>query len=213
MVRAVAPSGVGPTGQAFVDSLRPRTGGKSLGVYPVDYHATYDWGNAGVEGVRDAGAQVVSMAHDCPNTQMVLSGYSQGAAVMGFVTSASVPDRIDPATVPKPLDPEVADHVSSVVLFALPNDRAMNFFGQPTVAIGPLYQGKTIEVCAPEDPICSDGMNFVAHDAYSSNEAMIDAGAAFAASRLDGASGPAGAGPGAPTTVVVAPSPGGGFVS
>ena len=107
------PPGVGPTGQAFVDSLRPRIGGKSLGVYAVDYPATYDWGNAGAEGVADAGAHVVSMAHDCPDTQMVLGGYSQGAAVMGFVTSAAVPPGIDPATVPKPLDPEVADHVSS----------------------------------------------------------------------------------------------------
>ena len=180
------PPGVGPTGQAFIDSLRPRVGAKSLDVYPVDYPATYDWTNAGKDGIRDAGAHIVSMAHDCPNTKMVLGGYSQGAAVMGFVTSAVVPDGIDPATVPKPMDPEVANHVSSVVLFATPNDRAMNFFGEPPVVIGPLYQAKTIKVCAPEDPICSDGMNFTAHDTYPSNGAMIDKGAAFAASQLSG---------------------------
>ena len=40
---------------------------------------------------------------------------------MGFVTSAAVPDGVDPATVPKPMDPEVANHVSSVVLFGTPN--------------------------------------------------------------------------------------------
>jgi Cutinase len=114
------------------------------------------------------------MAHDRPNTNIVLGGYSQGAAVMGFVTSAAVPNGIDPATVPKPMDPEVANHVSSVVLFALPSDKAMNLFGEPPVAIGPLYQAKTIQVCAAEDPICSDGMNFAAHDTYSSNAAMID---------------------------------------
>jgi hypothetical protein len=126
---------------------------------------------------------------------MVLGGYSQGAAVMGFVTSAAVPNGIDPATVPKPMDPGVANHVSSVVLFALPSDKAMNFFGEPPVVIGPLYQAKTIQVCAPEDPICSDGMNFAAHDTYSTNGAVIDQGAAFAASRLGGGPGaPAGAG-------------------
>ena len=208
------PPGVGPTGQAFVDSLRPRVGAKSLDVYPVNYPATYDWTTAGEDGIRDAGAHVVSMAHDCPNTKMVLGGYSQGAAVMGFVTSAAVPAGIDPATVPKPMDPEVANHVSSVVLFALPSDKAMNFFGEPPVVIGPLYQAKTIKVCAPEDPICSDGINFAAHDTYSSNAAMIDQGAAFAASRLGGGPGvPAGAGPGAPTTVVGSPAAGGGFGS
>jgi hypothetical protein len=183
------PSGVGPTGQAFVDSLLPRVEAKSLDVYPVNYPATYDWTNAGEAGIRDASAHVVSMAHDCPNTKMVLGGYSQGAAVMGFLTSAAVPAGIDPATVPKPMEPEVANHVSSVVLFALPSDKAMNFFGQPPVVIGPLYQAKTIEVCALEDPICSDGMNFDAHKTYSTNGAVIDKGAAFAASRLGGGRG------------------------
>ncbi|CQD15456.1 cutinase Cut1 [Mycobacterium europaeum] len=202
------PPGLGPTGQAFVDSLRPRVGAKSLDIYPVDYPATHDWTNAGEAGVRDAGAHVVSMAHNCPNTKMVLGGYSQGAAVMGFVTSAAVPPGIDPASVPKPMDPEVANHVSSVVLFALPNDKAMNFFGEPPVVIGPLYQPKTIQVCAAGDPICSDGMNFAVHDTYSTNTPVIDQGAAFAASRLGGASGgPAGAGPAAPTTAAGFPSP------
>lgn len=202
------PPGLGPTGQAFVDSVRPRLGANSLDVYPVDYPATHDWTSAGEAGVRDAGAHVVSMARDCPNTKMVLSGYSQGAAVMGFVTSAAVPVGIDPASVPKPMDPEVANHISSVVLFALPSDKAMSFFGEPPVVIGPLYQAKTIQVCAPGDPICSEGMNFAAHDTYSTNTAMIDQGAAFAAGRLgEGPRGPVGVSPGAPTTAVAFPGP------
>ncbi len=197
--------GVGPTGQAFVDSLRPRVGGKSFDVYPVNYPATNEWAT-GLDGIRDAGAHVVSMAHDCPKTKMVLGGYSQGAAVMGFVTSAAVPDGVDPATVPKPMDPEVANHVSSVVLFGTPNVRAMNFLNEPPVAIGPLYQDKTIKVCAPEDPVCSDGTNFSAHDTYAGDGAMIDQGAAFAASHLDdGSSGP--------TTVATSPPRHGGFGS
>ncbi|OBG90849.1 cutinase [Mycobacterium sp. E3251] len=201
------PPGLGATGQAFVDSLRPRVGAKSLDVYPVNYPATHDWTNAGEAGIRDAGAHVVSTAHDCPNTKMVLAGYSQGAAVMGFVTSAAVPAGIDPASVPKPLDPEVANHVSSVVLFALPSEKAMNFLGEPPVVIGPLYQAKTVQVCAEGDPICSDGMNFAAHDTYSTNTAMIDQGAAFAASRLGGGpGGPAAGAPGAPTTAVGFPA-------
>lgn len=122
--------GVGPTGQAFVDALHQRVGDRSFDVYPVNYPATDQW-DTGIDGIRDAGAHVVSMAHDCPNTKMVLGGYSQGAAVMGFVTSAAVPEGIDPATVPKPLSPDVANHVSSVVLFGMPNVRAMNFLGEP----------------------------------------------------------------------------------
>ncbi len=195
--------GVGPTGRAFVDNLRQRVGGRSFDVYPVNYPATNDW-DTGLDGIRDAGFHVEAMARDCPNTKMVLGGYSQGAAVMGFVTSAAVPDGVDPATVPKPMDPNVADHVSSVVLFGMPNVRAMNFLNEPPVAIGPLYQGKTIKVCATEDPVCSDGMNFSAHDTYADDGAMIDKGAAFAASRLGG---------GSRGATTVAGSPGGGFGS
>ena len=182
------PPGVGPTGQAFVDSLHSRLGARSFDVYPVDYPASDQW-DTGLDGIRDAGAHVTSMARDCPDTKMVLGGYSQGAAVMGFVTSAAIPPGVDPATVPKPLDPEVANHVSSVVLFGTPNVRAMNFLGEPPLAIGPLYQAKTIKVCAPEDPVCSDGLNFSAHNTYAGDGAMIDQGVEFAASRL-GTGGP-----------------------
>lgn len=193
------PPGVGPTGEAFVDALRSRVGNRSLSVYPVNYPASDQW-NTGLDGIRDAGAHIVSTAQGCPQTKMVLGGYSQGAAVMGFVTSAAVPDGVDPATVPKPLQSEVADHVAAVVLFGMPNARAMNFLGEPPVAIGPRFQAKTIKVCAPEDPVCSDGLNFAAHNTYADDGSMISQGADFAASRL-------GAGPGAPVTVV-APSQG-----
>jgi cutinase len=177
--------GVGPTGQAFVDALRPQIGEKSFEVYPVNYPATDQWAT-GADGIRDAGTHVVSMAGNCPKTQMVLGGFSQGAAVMGFVTSAAVPAGVDPATVPKPLQPEVAAHVAAVVLFGLPNTRAMDFLGEPPIVIGPLYEAKTIKVCAPEDFVCSDGLNFAAHNPTAYDGSLTDQGAAFAASRLGG---------------------------
>ncbi|SPX88524.1 cutinase [Mycobacterium xenopi] len=91
-----------------------------MDVYPVNYPASDQW-DTGIDGIRDAGAHVQSTATNCPKTKMVLGGFSQGAAVMGFVTSPAVPDGVDPATVPKPLQPEVADHVAAVVLFGTPN--------------------------------------------------------------------------------------------
>jgi hypothetical protein len=54
------------------------------------------------------------------------------------------------------------------------------------VAIGPLYQAKTLKICAPEDPVCSEGLNFAAHNTYADNAAAIDQGAAFAAASLGG---------------------------
>jgi cutinase len=176
------PPGIGEIGQVFVDKLRSRVGGP-VGVYAVNYPASDDW-PTGLDGIRDAGAHVVSMAAQCPNTKMVLGGYSQGAAVMGFVTSEAVPTAIDPATVPKPLQPEVADHVAAVVLFGAPNTRAMNFLGEPPVVVGPLYTGKTIQLCVPNDPVCSEGLEFALHNASAYEHGLVDQGADFAASHF-----------------------------
>lgn len=158
-----------------------------MDVYPVNYPASDQW-STGLDGIRDAGAHIVSMANSCPNTKMVLGGYSQGAAVMGFVTSPAVPDSIpddvDRATLPKPLDPGIANHVAAVVLYGTPNVRAMNFLGQPQVVIGPLYEDKAIRVCVLEDPVCSDGLNFAAHSTYADDASSIGQGVDFAAGRL-----------------------------
>jgi cutinase len=69
-------------------------------------------------------------------------------------------------------------------LFGLPNSRAMNFLGEPSVVIGPLYQAKTLKCALPEDFVCSDGMDFAAHNPTTYTGPLTDQGAAFAASHL-----------------------------
>src|ERR1700756_5928120 len=53
------PPGVGPTGQAFVDSLRPLLGPRSFQVYPVNYPASDDW-PTGVNGIKEGSAPVIA---------------------------------------------------------------------------------------------------------------------------------------------------------
>ncbi|MDY6872220.1 MAG: cutinase family protein, partial [Actinomycetota bacterium] len=84
---------------------------------------------------------------------------------------------------PKPLEPDVAEHVAAAVLYGTPNIRAMNFLGEPPVVIGPQYEPKTLKVCAPEDFVCSDGLNFAAHTSHG-YDGLIEKGVDFAASRL-----------------------------
>jgi hypothetical protein len=173
--------GVGPTGQAFVDSLRARAGTKSVGVYPVNYPATTEFPTA-IDGVRDASAHLRAMVANCPSTQMVLGGYSQGAAVMGFVTADVIPDGA-PEGVPNPMPPDVAGHVAAVALFGKPNSRFMRVINQPQIEVGPLYAPKTIDLCVPNDPICSSGTDFNAHTEYA-DTGMVDQAATFTASHL-----------------------------
>jgi hypothetical protein len=180
--------GVGPTGQAFVDALRARVGTKSIGVYPVDYPATTDFPTA-LDGVKDASAHAESTAANCPNTKMVLGGFSQGAAVMGFVTANVVPDGA-PNGVPNPMPPDMANHVAAVALFGKPNARFMRAINQPQVEVGPQYAAKTIDLCVPDDFVCSSGRDFNAHMQYAET-GMVDQAATFTASRVLANSGPA----------------------
>lgn len=189
------PAGVGVTGQAFVDALRSRAGQRSVEVYPVDYQAGGNFGDGiefaktVVDGIRNAANHIQATAAICPNTRIVLGGYSQGAVVAGFVTSADVPDSI-PAEysqyIPAPMPPETANHVAAVVLMGKPSDQFMRGIGAPPIVIGPRYIDKTIDLCIPGDTICdgsAPGAPGMAHGLYVVN-GMADQGAAFAIDRL-----------------------------
>jgi cutinase len=176
------PPGLGVMGQAFVDDLRARVGDKSVGVYPVDYPASPDF-PTGVQGVVDASTHVQEIAQNCPDTKMVLGGFSQGAAVMGFVTNEIVPDGVSMSEVPAPMPADVAEHVAAVALLGTPSDRFMNMIQQPSVSIGPLYQPKTIELCVPNDFVCSEGGDLGAHGRYISDGLVVQA-ADYAATKL-----------------------------
>ena len=173
--------GAGPTGDAFVAALRSRVGTKTLDLYPVDYPATTDFPRA-LDGVRDASARVESMAANCPDTNIVLGGFSQGAAVAGYVTADMIPDGA-PEGAPNPMPDNVAKRVVAVTLFGKPNDRFMHAINQPDVDVGPLYKDKTVELCVDDDFVCSSGRDFNAHTQYVET-GMVDRAATFAAGKV-----------------------------
>jgi cutinase len=203
--------GPGPTGDAFIDALRPRIGAKSLGVYPVDYPATTDFPTA-VNGIMDARAHILSTAAACPKTKMVLGGFSQGAAVMGFVTANVVPDGVSLADVPAPMPPEIANHIAAVALFGKPSTRFMRAINDPAITIGPQYVAKTVDLCVDNDLVCDlTGRSFSAHNEYVES-GMVDQGATFVANQLQAswaadAASPSGEGPPPGPQTPPAPSP------
>ena len=175
--------GVGPTGQAFVDAMRTQVGPKSVGVYAVDYPATMAFSTA-VQGISDARAHILSTVANCPATKLVLGGFSQGAAVMGFVTASVVPEGVSPDDVPAPMPPEVADHVAAVVLFGKPSTRFMNVLKDPEVVVGPYYAAKSVDLCVDNDLVCDPrGRGFAVHNQYT-ELGLVNQGATFATQRL-----------------------------
>jgi cutinase len=156
-------------------------------VYAVNYPATADYATSASAGANDASAHAQYMAANCPNTRMVLGGYSQGALVIDLITAFPVPVA---GFTPTPMPPEVADHVAAVAVFGNPSGR---FVGAPLTAISPVYGAKAIDLCMPGDPVCtpgggmsvplSDEMFSGPHVSYVES-GMASQGATFAADRL-----------------------------
>jgi cutinase len=181
------PPGVGVVGQEFIDALHSQVGGKSIGVYAVNYPASDDFVPSVNAGTSDASAHVQSMIANCPNTKMVLGGYSQGALVIDQITIAQMPVA---GFVPETLAADQADHVAALALFGNPSDR---YLGAPVSTVSPWYGAKAIDLCAAGDPVCSpnglfqvpthDEMFSAPHLSYP-NSGMPAQAASFVASHL-----------------------------
>lgn len=177
------PPGAGQVGNAFIDALRSKTD-KSIGTYAVNYPADIEV----IEGANDMSGRIQYMAANCPNTRLVLGGYSLGAAVADIVLGAST--KMFGYT--NPLPPAMSDRIAAVALFG---NGTIPFFG-PISEISPIYGGKTIDLCTATDPICSGNLNpdDIIGDAigkWSSHlqpayidSGLVDQAAAFAAARL-----------------------------
>jgi cutinase len=167
--------GLGAVGGAFVNALRGKVGGKSVNAYAVNYPADYNFLLAG-DGANDASAHVQYMMGACPNTRLVLGGYSQGAAVIDVITSVPVPIL----GFNNPLPPNAPDFVAAVVAFGNPSAK----LGAP-LTIAPVWGPKAIDLCNAGDPICqTDGDSVAAHRSPNYTGGFANTAADFVAGRV-----------------------------
>jgi cutinase len=153
------PPGVGAVGDVFVNALRSKTP-LSIGVYGVNYVADTD----AAAGATDMRMRVQSMAKTCPNTRMVLGGYSLGATAADLMTRANR------------LSSSERQHVAAVVMFGN---------GGRLLGPAPAYADRTIDQCANGDPICGRGFNWDSHLQPSYiGSGLVDQAAAEVAGRL-----------------------------
>ena len=164
--------GLGRIGNAFVNSLRGKVGGRSVGTYAVNYPASYDF-LAAAAGANDASAHIQWMVNNCPGTRLVLGGYSQGAAVIDVLAAVPVPAIGFNA----PLPPNVPAHVAALAVFGNPSAKV----GLP-LTVSPVWGPRSIDLCNPGDPVCTSGEDVAAHRAYDGGPA--DQAASFVAGLL-----------------------------
>jgi cutinase len=142
------PKGLGRVGDAFVDSLRSQAVGLNIATYGVDYGAGKLQLTSG-DGAKDTIKHIKATEASCPDTKIVLGGYSQGANVINIVAGNPIVGVAWGASMPS----SYADNVAAIVTFGnfanragtkLPNESAM-------------FAGKGADFCNPEDPICHAG--------------------------------------------------------
>ncbi|MGV0743395.1 cutinase family protein [Mycolicibacterium sp. XJ870] len=151
------PAGIGVVGQSFVDTLRPMVKGSTVGSNAVEYPASWDFWEVAA-GATDMSKRVQATAARCPKTQIVMGGYSQGAAVVDVVATSPIAGLGYKAPLPAAVVPRIA----SVVVFGNPAAR----LGQPLTRMSPVFGSRTADLCAPNDPICSLGRDFNSHVRY-----------------------------------------------
>ena len=164
--------GLGRIGSAFVESLRGKVGGRSVGTYAVNYPASYDF-LAAATGANDASAHIQWMINNCPTTRLVLGGYSQGAGVIDVIAAVPVPAIGFTA----PLPPNTPEHVAALAVFGNPSAKV----GLP-LTVSPVWGPRAIDLCNPGDPVCTSGDDVAAHRAYDG--APADQAATFVAGLL-----------------------------
>jgi cutinase len=169
--------GAGVIGNNFVSALRNKTD-KDIDVYSVNYPADTEVD----EGANDMSSRIQDMAGRCPDTRLVLGGYSLGAAVTDIVLAVPFPAL----GFNKPLPPGMDQKIAAVALFG-----NGNAWAGPIGAISPLYRERTIELCHGADPICNPAdpntweKNWGDHAARAYiNAGMVNQAADFVAGRV-----------------------------
>jgi len=141
------PPGMGRIGDTFFNDLRSMTP-KSVGYYAVRYPADTEI----MQAAADMSQRIQYMANNCPNTRLVIGGYSLGAAATDFLLGVPSPMY----GYPNPLPLGMSEKVAAVVLFGNVSRKVVG----PVSALGPPWGDKTIDQCTEGDPLCNGSQDF-----------------------------------------------------
>ncbi|WP_240761149.1 cutinase family protein [Mycolicibacterium sp. CR10] len=170
--------GAGVIGNALVSALRNKTD-RSIDLYAVKYPADTE-----VDiGANDMSGRIAYMTANCPDTRLVLGGYSLGAAVTDVVVAVPIAAFGFKNPMPNGAD----RHIAAVALFG--NGSA--WVGPIANFTNPALRDRIIELCHGDDPICNPTApenwqdNWPAHlaSAYV-NAGMVNQAADFIVGRL-----------------------------
>ncbi|MBL7261548.1 cutinase family protein [Paractinoplanes lichenicola] len=169
------PQGLGIVGRPLAQALAAELPGRTVGSFAVVYAAASNQRSAG-PGATNMTEHIEQVAQNCPETQFVIGGYSQGASV----TDIAIGIR-GAGTAGKAIPADLRGQVAAVVVYGNP----LGLRRQTIAQAAPEFADKAVEFCNNGDPVCGGGNNFAAHLAYNRN-GTVGRGAEFAAGKIGG---------------------------
>jgi acetylxylan esterase len=162
----------------------------------VSYPATLNnYANSSLQGINAAKTQITNLVNSCPNTKIVLMGYSQGAHVMLDVLGGGQGGSLGTAT--PPLASNIASHVTAVATFGDPrhvpnqsfdlgtstrNGRFPRSSTQLSVLAG--FASRIAAWCDANDTFCDSGNSLNVHLTYLNR--YQNAAASFVLGKIGG---------------------------
>merc|ERR1711939_37321 len=161
------------------------------------------------EGDANGKQQITAYAQKCPESKLVLSGYSQGANVVGDIIAGGGGNYEGACASTAPLDPssDAACQIAAVMLFGDPRHTANAAYNGGTGVSGQgefprtaeqlvrlnSYAGELRSWCARDDPNCAKDLGLNTVEAHTNYFTYVTSEAAsWAVSKIQAASGSCG---------------------
>ncbi|KAF2458666.1 Acetylxylan esterase At 0.90 angstrom resolution [Lineolata rhizophorae] len=169
------PPGMGSAGQVVNSIVQAHPGATSEAInYPAAGDNAY--GSSVQQGTQAVADQVNSFAQRCPDTELVLVGYSQGAQIMDNAICGGGDPGQGWTNTDVLITGSVADQVKAVILMGDPRhtpglpynvgtSNAPGFDPRPSGFVCPAAD-KIQSYCDAADPYCSNGNNAQTHQSY-----------------------------------------------
>ncbi|PLB53248.1 acetylxylan esterase precursor [Aspergillus steynii IBT 23096] len=171
-----ASPGFGTAGQVVNLVLNAHPGATSEA---IDYPATGDnqYNTSVQKGVKAVTNQVTSFVNRCPNTKVVLVGYSQGAQIIDDAMCGGGDPNMGITDTAAPISSSVGSHVKAMIWMGNPRhtpgasynkgtSNSPGFDPRPSGQTCSEYANLIQSYCDQADPYCSNGNDGSVHQSY-----------------------------------------------
>ncbi len=187
-------AGEGITGALVTQVVNAST--QTVSRASVSYPASLNnYASSSLQGINALKTQLTNLVNSCPNTKVVLFGYSQGAHVVLDVIGGGQGGSLGTATAP--IATNIATHVQAIVTFGDPRHVTNQSFDLGTSTTNGLFPRSSTQLnvlksfapriaayCDANDEFCASGSSLQVHLSYLNR--YQDAAASFVLGKIGG---------------------------